>query len=113
MTSILAQGFNPEELWYNMNVSFTKNLFWDADPQQLDFDVNKRYVIERVLNRGSLSDLREMFAYYGRQVVADVAVSLRSLDPKALSFASCILSVPREKFRCYTSKPSSKAPWIY
>ena len=92
-------------------MSFTKNLFWDADPQQLDFDANKRYVIERVLNRGSLSDIKEIFAYYGRQVVTDVAVNLRSLEPKALSFASCILSVPQEKFRCYMSRQSSKAPY--
>ena len=94
-------------------MSFSQNLFWDADPQQLDFDVHKRYVIERVLSRGTLSDLREAFRYYGRDVMADVAVKARSLDPKALSFASCIFSVPKEQFRCYTMKQSSKAPWIY
>lgn len=95
------------------DMRFSPNLFWDADPQQLDFDANRRYVIERVLNRGTLSDLKEAFAYYGRNVIADVAVTLRSLEPRALSFASCVLSVPREKFRCYTSKQSSRAPWIY
>lgn len=93
-------------------MSFSPNLFWDADPAQLDYDVNRKYVIERVLNRGTLSDLREAFAYYGRNVIAEVAVTLRSLEPRALSFASCILSVPKEKFRCYMLKQSFRAPWI-
>jgi len=80
---------------------------------QLDYDVNRKYVIERVLNRGTLDDIKTAFGYYGRQGVIDVALQLRSLEPKALSFISCISSIPRERFRCYTSKRSMRAPWIY
>ena len=98
--------------WYNTDMSFSQNLFWDADPALLDYDSNRRYVIERVLNRGTLSDLKLAFAHYGRDVIRDVALSLRSLEPKALSFISCVLSIPMENFRCYTRKQSAKAPWI-
>ena len=96
-----------------MDMDYSSNLFWDADPAQLDFDANRRYVIERVLNRGTMSDLTTAFAYYGREVIVDVARNLRALEPKALSFISCIADIPREKFRCYTPKQSSRAPWIY
>lgn len=101
------------QIWYNIIMNFSQNLFWDADPALLDYEANKRYVIERVLNRGTVSDLKVAFAHYGRDVIRDVALSLRSLEPKALSFISCILSIPRENFRCYTRRPSAKAPWIY
>ena len=94
-------------------MSYSTNLFWDADVQTLNYDVHKRYVIERVLNRGTLEDVRTAFGYYGKDVIAEVATSLRALEPKALSFASCLLSIPQEQFRCYREKQSSKAPWIY
>jgi len=94
-------------------MSYSDNLFWDADMTQLDYDVNRKYVIERVLNRGTLEDLKTAFDYYGRQVIIEVALQLRSLEPKALSFISCVSSIPREKFRCFTAKQSSRAPWIY
>ena len=107
MTPVMRQEF-----WYNTDMSFSQNLFWDADPALLDYDSNRRYVIERVLNRGTLSDLKLAFAHYGRDVIRDVALSLRTLEPKALSFISCVLSIPMENFRCYTRKRSAKAPWI-
>lgn len=94
-------------------MSFSPNLFWDADPAALDFQANKRYVIQRVLDRGTLSDLRTACDYYGRDVIVEVAKTLRTLEPKALSFISCVADVPKEDFRCYTSRRSSHAPWIY
>lgn len=109
----MTSGIGELNIWYNTSMSFSNNLFWDADPEMLDYDANRRYVIERVLNRGTLTDLKEAFSYYGRDVIREVAVSLRSLEPKALSFISCVLSIPRENFRCYTRKQYSKAPWIF
>ena len=92
--------------------SLTKNLFWDVDPETIDAEQHRQYVINRVLERGSLSDMRGMIQYYTMPVVVEEARSMRSLAPKALSFISCISNIPREQFRCYTSKPSMKAPWI-
>ena len=97
---------------YNITMPFSKNLFWDADSEKLDLRSNMRYVIQRVLDRGTLDDLRTAVEYYGQDVIVDVAKSLRTLEPRALSFISCIANVPREEFRCYTLKQSSQAPWI-
>ena len=64
LTPVMRQVF-----WYNSDMSFSQNLFWDADPALLDYDSNRRYVIERVLNRGALSDLKLAFAHYGRDTL--------------------------------------------
>ena len=93
--------------------SLTKNLFWDVDPATIDTEKNRRYVIERVLERGGLDDIRSTLRYYTMPVVVEEARAMRSLSPKALSLVSCITNTPREQFRCYTSKQSSSAPWIY
>ena len=69
---------------------FSENLFWDADPADLDFERNKRYVVQRVLERGTVNDLGQIFRLYGMPDVVETAKSLRTLEPRALSFVSCI-----------------------
>ena len=41
-----------------MNLS--KTLFWDTDPTKIDYEKNARHIIERVLQRGDLSDWFEI-----------------------------------------------------
>lgn len=92
---------------------FSRNLFWDADVADLDLQRNRRYVVQRVLERGTLDDLKSAFRLYGFGDVVAVAKTLRTLEPSALSFIACVANEPREHFRCYTQKQSSRAPWIY
>lgn len=94
-------------------MGYSPNLFWDADLEQLDFDANKKYVIQRVLERGAFTDLQIAFKYYGANVIIEIARNLRTLEPRALSFIARIANLPKESFKCYTAKQSSQAPWIY
>ena len=66
-----------------MNATFSKNLFWDADERTLDLQRNRKYVVQRVLERGTVQDLRTAFDYYGLAKVVETAKSLRSLEPTA------------------------------
>ena len=91
---------------------FSANLFWDADPDDLDWERNMPYVIQRVLERGTESDLRTAFNFYTFPVVVDTAKRLRTLEPRALAFISAVSQIPREKFRCFTLKQSCQAPWV-
>ena len=92
---------------------FSSNLFWDADPADLDFSKHKKYVVQRVLERGTLADMRHMFSMYGFDDVVATSKTLRSLDPMSFSFIVNLSGQPKEAFRCYTLKQSSQAPWIY
>ena len=92
---------------------FSPNLFWDADPADLDFSKHMKYVVQRVLERGTLDDMRHMFAMYGFDNVVATSKTLRSLDPVSFSFIVNLSGQPKESFRCYTLKQSSQAPWIY
>ena len=44
---------------------FSPNLFWDADPADLDFSKHRKYVVQRILERGTVDDLRLAFHHYG------------------------------------------------
>ena len=92
---------------------FSENLFWDADASDIDLERNKRYVVQRVLERGTIEDLRTAFRVYGLGQIVATAKTLRTMEPQALSFISCLAEEPREHFRCYTRKQSRQAPWIY
>ena len=82
----------------------SKRLFWDVPIESLEDDVHKRFIVQRVLERGGINDIRLMMNYYSLSVVAEEAREIRSLDPVTLAFASCLLNVPVENFSCYTSK---------
>ena len=92
---------------------FSPNLFWDANPAELDFVRHKKYVVQRVLERGTLDDIRHVFALYGFDDVVATSKTLRSMEPKAFAFIVNLSGQPKEKFRCYTLRQSAQAPWIY
>lgn len=42
------------------------SLFWVANVKTIDLQKHKRQVIERVLERGRIEEVRALFAYYGK-----------------------------------------------
>lgn len=91
-----------------MNIPVRNTLFWDFDISKMDPEVNLRIIIERVFNLGNLDELKFIFNYYGTDVIRHEIVRAGSLDEKTLQFASDILEIPKEKFRCYKKKLSVK-----
>ena len=82
----------------------SRRLFWDVDPETIDERAHCRYVIQRVLERGTLEDIRSTIAHYTMPVMIAEAQKIRSLDPVTLAFAACLGNVREETFRCCTSK---------
>jgi len=83
--------------------SLSQRLFWDVDPETIDEHAHCRYIIQRVLERGSLEDIRATVAHYTMPFMIAEAQQIRSLDPVTLAFAACLGNVKEETFRCYSS----------
>ncbi len=92
---------------------FSDYLFWDVDRSKIDFDKSKAYVIERVLSHGMLSDWYTLKAFYGKETIRDVALSVRHLDKYALHFCAAYFNEPLKRFRCYTYAQSNPTHWDY
>lgn len=90
-----------------------KTLFWDVDPDTIDYQKHARFVIERVLTRGNLDDWLELRDFYGLNRIRDEALQIRYLDKVTLSFCALVLKTPREKFRCWSAEPSIRKLWSY
>lgn len=90
-----------------------KMLFWDSDPELVDWEKQANTIIVRVLERGGLQDFREIRRYYGDEKIAVAAISARSLSKKTLSFISAIFGVPLTQFRCYKKTQFPELQWMY
>lgn len=93
--------------------SFSEYLFWDVDKDSIDLESNASYVVKRVLELGQMNDWNLLMSRYGIQRIASIAQNLRTLEPKALSFISAVSSLPKDSFRCFTTRQSTPTHWSY
>ncbi len=84
----------------------SKHLFWDTNPNQIDFDHHAAWLAQRVLEYGDWSDWRTLVKYYGKDRLANIVISIRSMHPKALAFCKVWFELPESSFRCSTNPPS-------
>lgn len=84
--------------------NLSPELFWDVDRETVDPREHREFVVQRVVERGTIADWRFLRKQYGLDGIVDSAKKLRSLDPASLSFLSSVGHVPKEDFRCFTAK---------
>lgn len=95
----------------NFVKKLSPGLFWDVDVNELDERKHRRFIIQRVLERGSISDWKNTKAFFSVPTIVSEAQRMRSLEPKSLAFIACVGDVPLDSFRCYTSKQSNQKHW--
>lgn len=94
-------------------MQLSNHIFWDVNKQTLDFNKHIRFVVERVLTHGKLTDWREIKTFYGLKKIKEEALQIRSLDKKTLNFLSVLFKEPKENFRCYKQIQSTNTHWNY
>lgn len=92
---------------------FSKNLFWDADPDDLNFDKQARWVIARVVMRGSMNDWRVLKKFYGLDRIRREIVQVKYLDDVSLNFLAWFFRTDKTQFRCYTEKQLNPIPFDF
>ncbi len=92
---------------------FSPSLFWDIDKTQLDFEKNRRFVIERTLTHGTLSDWFLIKKRYGKPLIKAESMQMRYLDKHTLSFCTHYFNESIQNFRCYILQQSNPSHWDY
>jgi hypothetical protein len=95
------------------DIALSRVLFWDTDYDSIDWVKHARYVIGRVVMYGTLADWRTIQKKYGKDKIIEEMLQYRDLDPKSLSFLSCIFDIPKEKFACFTQIQSARKHFPY
>lgn len=83
---------------------FSSHLFWDINSDELDLDANRSFIIKRALEYGLMQDWNLVSRYYGLTAIVEMAKTFRSLEPKTFSFILTLSGLPKEVFRCSTTK---------
>ena len=92
---------------------FSKNLFWDADPDDLDFEKQARWVIARVVMYGSDTDWATIKKRYGLDKIRDEMLAVRYLDERSLSFLAWFFGIQKKQFKCFELKQSNPELWPF
>lgn len=92
---------------YNAAV-FSSHLFWDVDPEKIDMEKNKKLIVERVVQRGSRSDLNALLSYYDKNEVREVIKQLPWLNKKDMAFVRVFFDIPFNELKCYSKKPFNR-----
>lgn len=88
-------------------LGFSENLFWDVRREDINVERHSAYIVQRVLEYGTIGDWELLKSHYGLPRIVEIAKQLRSLEDKALSYLSVISCTPKESFRCYMLKQSA------
>ena len=88
-------------------------LFWDVDMESIDKKKNARFIIRRVIQRGSLQDWIKIKDFYGLNFIRSEILLMRELDSKTLCFFSTYFEIPKKNFRCFSIQQSIPKHFAY
>ncbi|HNW96906.1 MAG TPA: hypothetical protein PKK00_00680 [Bacteroidales bacterium] len=94
-------------------LKLSAHLFWDVDRNNIDFNKNKKFIVQRVLEYGLLCDWQIIYSYYGIDDIAKTAITIKDIDKKSLAFIALLSKIPKEKFLCYTTMQLMPQHWNF
>ena len=71
-----------------------KSLFWDVNPEKLDWQKNCQLIIERTLQRGLTKEVDAIFSIYTNTQITEAILKSRTLDKKTANYFSIKLNIP-------------------
>jgi hypothetical protein len=94
---------------------FLAPLFWDYPPGSIDIETHAPFVLERVLEYGSLEAARWVLATYGPGRVGEFLRrrGVRVLSRKTLSLWTVLLGLEGEECFAASSLSRSRPSWNY
>jgi hypothetical protein len=93
--------------------NYSSHLFWDVDKSKLDLNNRKAFLVNRVLDYGVMSDWKQLVRDLGIEEIGQIALGIKHMDPKSLSFIALVLNKDIKCFRSYITIQSNKVHWVY
>ena len=93
--------------------NLSNRLFWDVDPNSLDWERDMPLIITRVVERGTVAEWRTIVHKYGLNKIVAAAKKIRSMDLLAVNFLAQISDTPITEFLCYNTRQLNQQHWIY
>ncbi len=81
------------------------NCFWDVDVSQLDWKKHKNFIISRILEYGTIEQIKELEKNYSSEEIAYVVKNSLNISKRVAVFWAIILEIPLKEVRV-CSRPS-------
>ena len=93
--------------------NISKRVFWDIDFESLDYDKDRLFIIDKVMNYGLWDDFVATVRYYGKEIISKEIVKSPYLKKDVLNFLCFYLGLKPSDFECYTRRQSQEPHWTY
>jgi hypothetical protein len=91
----------------------SKQAFWDVDMDKIDYKKNARYVIEKIIERGTHDDFLSVLNFYGFEKVKELALQALWLSDISINFCCTLFKVKPTDFKCYEKKQLNLQHWNF
>ena len=110
--------FSQDEFNKNQSIIFFSNyrkysdaqlrpsLLWEFDLTQFDWHAMKNMVVQRVIERGRITDIYAALNLYGMKSFKEAVKNIPYLNKKDMNFVCTVFNLKKEELRCYTRKLS-------
>lgn len=93
--------------------NLSKRIFWDVNFDALDYENDKRFIIDKVMNYGLWDDFVALMHFYGKETVRKEVVQVAFFKKDVLNFLCFYLKLNLKDFKCYNLRQSQEQHWNY
>jgi len=86
-------------------------IFWDVDVNTLDDVVHKQYIVQQVLQLGTIEEFISVEKHYGSDTIIQLVKRIGYLDPKTKAFVISYYKINPEEMLCCTRNQSHPTHW--
>lgn len=87
--------------------------FWDVDMNSIDYTKNARFVVEKIIERGTHKDFMSILQFYGFEEVKKLSQKALYLSDVSLNFCCKLFNLQPSDFKCYEKKLSNRQHWSF
>jgi hypothetical protein len=88
-------------------------LFWDCHCDKIDWELNRLFIIDRVIERGNKEEWREMINFYGEDnVINALKTDIKYLPGYIIDDMCGYFNLKFKELACYARKQLRRGHWI-
>lgn len=79
----------------------------------IDYERNARFVVEKVIERGKSKDFDNLLQFYGFDKVGRLALQANWLSDISINFCCILFDLKPTDFKCYEKKQLNRQHWDF
>jgi hypothetical protein len=93
--------------------NISKTAFWDVNFEEIDFDKNYVFVVDKVFNYGKFNDQLELIRFYGVENIKKMMVQVPYFRKEVFAFICGYFQLNPTEFKCYLRRQSNPTHWEF